>query len=419
MKRALSLFLALSFLLIPTFVLADDDETITLIVSTYNAEETSSMNFLYECIENFEAANPNIKLEYVAVPNSDYMTTYKTRFLAGDGPDIFFGKPRSFTDLINAGYVLDLTDYDFINNIDPAVQLETTVNDRMYGVGLVARPKGVIYNVDMFEEYGLEVPSTYTEFIEICDFFMDKGIYPLMHAYSYIYAPFTEHDSFFPSMALYYDEADLLQNVQYNGATLAGSKSFLQSLEIYDKLVSYQDPNDFGIDQARSYELFAAGERPMFAYGGWIIGEVQANNPDGNFGIFAFPWSDNAEDNSLVVGLDFGYLVNAKSEHLEEAVSFVEYLTTPEAGESLIKHTGLMASVLGVDYPEDSSAYITEFSAYIESGNTAAKWKVPEMTGQYSSVYRSKLQEFASLPDDERDPAAFILSMDEELAAID
>lgn len=396
-----------------------NEETINLIVSTYDAEETTAMNFLYECIANFEAANPNVKLEYVSVPNSDYMTTYKTRFLGGDGPDIFFGKPRSFADLIEAGYVLDLTDYDFVNQIDPAVQKETTTNGRMYGVGLVARPKGVIYNLDMFEKYNVEIPTTYSEFIKLCDFFMDQNIYPLMHAYSYIYAPFTEHDSFFPSIALHEGEGDLLANVQAGTAKLAESKSFPKSMEIYNDLVKYQDPGDFGIDQARSYELFAAGDRPMFVYGGWIMGEVMANNPNGRFGLFSFPWSETPEDNTLVVGLDFGYMVNAQSAHVEEAVDFVRYMSSPEAGALLVKHTGLMSSVLGVEYPENSTPYIKDFSKYIAESKTAAKWMVPEMTSEYSTVYRTMLQEFASLPEADRDPAAYVVKMDEALSNID
>ena len=57
------------------------------------------------------------------------------------------------------------------------------------------------YNKDMFEEYGLEVPTTRDEFFKVCDTFMEAGIYPMVHPYNFIHGVFHEMDAFFTSMA--------------------------------------------------------------------------------------------------------------------------------------------------------------------------------------------------------------------------
>lgn len=47
---------------------------------------------------------------------------------------------------------------------------------------------GVFYNQDLFEEAGVEVPTTWTEFLDVCKALKDKGIQPL--ALDSTYAPF-------------------------------------------------------------------------------------------------------------------------------------------------------------------------------------------------------------------------------------
>jgi ABC-type glycerol-3-phosphate transport system substrate-binding protein len=387
-----------------------------LIISMYT-DEQSSIDMMEEWFKVFETANPGITCELQLVSGGDYMTAYKTRFVAGDAPDVLFAKPRSFAEFINAGYIMDLTDEPFIHNIDPAIQNETTIDGRHWGIGLVARPKCVFYNMDIFEEHGLTIPTKQSEFWDLCDYFKNKGIEPLLHAYAYNFAAFTEHDTFFTSMALHHEEYDALSGVQAGTKRLADSKAFTESLKIYNKLVSYQDPGDFGIDQARSYQLFAAGSRPMFAYGGWIYGEVINNNPEGRFGIFPFPWSENPEENKMVVGIDYGLMGNAQSKYPDATLKFLEFTTTKEAGQILIDIVKLMSSIKGLKVSTDDP-YIKSFNEYTSKDLLAAKYLVPEMTGEYSSVYRSMLQEYASLPSDQRDPEEYVSKMDAALAKI-
>ena len=42
---------------------------------------------------------------------------------------------------------------------------------------------GVIYNVDKFKEYGIEIPKTWDEFIDVLEKLQDAGEQPLLMTY--------------------------------------------------------------------------------------------------------------------------------------------------------------------------------------------------------------------------------------------
>lgn len=47
--------------------------------------------------------------------------------------------------------------------------LEITPTDGTYGVPYVANAAGILYNKDMFEEHGWEIPETWSELIDLCE----------------------------------------------------------------------------------------------------------------------------------------------------------------------------------------------------------------------------------------------------------
>ena len=89
-----------------------------------------------------------------------------------------------FGKLAQAGVFYDFSDEPVLQTINPAVQeiladlgnKEGEVN----GLGYVNNANGVIYNQDIFEEQGLEVPETWDEFIAVCDALVDAGITPVL-----------------------------------------------------------------------------------------------------------------------------------------------------------------------------------------------------------------------------------------------
>lgn len=85
---------------------------------------------------------------------------------------------------IDSGLIADLSSEAFVKNYNANdIAKAGTYNDKVYAIptGKVAM-SGFFYNKEMFEENGLTVPTTWTEFISLLDTLKSKSIVPIVVA---------------------------------------------------------------------------------------------------------------------------------------------------------------------------------------------------------------------------------------------
>ena len=80
--------------------------------------------------------------------------------------------------------LMDISDFDGLKDIKQAYldidkNLEFVPEDGTYAVPYVANAAGILYNKEMFEENGWEIPTTWDEFIELLDTIKESGQRPL------------------------------------------------------------------------------------------------------------------------------------------------------------------------------------------------------------------------------------------------
>ena len=71
---------------------------------------------------------------------------------------------NNYTEVESAGMLVDLSGEDYISTVQESyLQMVYDVNkdkeEKAYGVPYATNASGVIYNVDKFEEYGIEIPK--------------------------------------------------------------------------------------------------------------------------------------------------------------------------------------------------------------------------------------------------------------------
>lgn len=88
--------------------------------------------------------------------------------------------------MIDNGLIKDLSGEDFISRLSESSRNCVTYNDGVYGVALDQMANVVFYNKDIFDEQGLSVPTTYSEFIETCEALKSAGITPCAAGYRMI-----------------------------------------------------------------------------------------------------------------------------------------------------------------------------------------------------------------------------------------
>lgn len=138
-----------------------------------------------EVVDAFEAEHPNITVSSESTAGSGaaiYPDVLKTSMASGAPPDLFFMWGGSIAQpFIDAGQVLDLSSYyetyGWNEKFAPWVVERIKSDGTLYGVPYHALGMGFWYRTDIFEELGLEVPTTFAEQEEVCAVLKENDIY--------------------------------------------------------------------------------------------------------------------------------------------------------------------------------------------------------------------------------------------------
>lgn len=123
-------------------------------------------------IEDFEKENPNIKVEYEG-GITNYMELLKADLAVGNAPDLFGSFHMYFTEFAKDGLLYDMTDLynknDWQSQFLPLTIEWNTVNERLYGVSALCFALVWYYDVNLFDELGIDQAKTKAELFEICN----------------------------------------------------------------------------------------------------------------------------------------------------------------------------------------------------------------------------------------------------------
>ena len=127
----------------------------------------------------FEQANQGKDVEIVVYPEDEYQTKINTSLVAGNPPDVAIIESRNW---MKVGYVVELTDYldDWGVSIDEYSPgglgrgaVEGDPSKGVYGIGTFLGGFPIVYNKTMFDDAGLDYPSTdvsmtFAEYADLC-----------------------------------------------------------------------------------------------------------------------------------------------------------------------------------------------------------------------------------------------------------
>ena len=327
----------------------------------YKMEATDYFDALEE---EFNATHDDIHLT-IDSPN-DASTIMRTRFIREDYPDIIgIGGDINYSYYVDAEILADLSDWDGMDNIkesyiDIAEGLETVPTDGTYIAPYMANAAGILYNRDMFEEHGWEIPTTWDELLSLCEDIQAEGILPFYFGFRDTWTCLAPWNAIAVDLA----PADVCKQVNRGETTF--TEEYREAAEKYIQLMEYgpDDPVAYGYNDACT--AFANGESAMYPIGSYAVPQIQSVNPDINIDSFVMPASNDPAENTLNSGIDLGFCVTAACENKEAAFEVLDFLYEDENIQAYIDDQNSSSCKEG-DY--NLAPMLDGMTEYIESGN--------------------------------------------------
>lgn len=336
------------------------DGKIEVELVSYKPEAVAAM----EKIEaRFNETHDDIHLT-INSPN-EAMTILKTRFIRENYPDIVgIGGDINYSNFLDAELFMDISDLDVTADVKQAYanmdkELEFIPQDGIYALPYVANAAGVLYNKNMFEEHGWEIPETWSEFTALCEQIESEGIQPLYLGYKDTWTCLAPWNA----LAVGLTPSDTCAQVNQGNTTF--TDNYREVAEKTEALLQYAEPNPYAYGYNDACTAFARGESAMYTIGNYAIPQIKSVNPDMNIDSFTFPANEAEEDNVLNSGIDLQFCVMKETKNKEAVYEVLRFLYEDETINIYLDDQGGIACKEG-DF--EIPAELEGMRAYIEEG---------------------------------------------------
>lgn len=370
------------------------------------------VEFMTKFNEDFMARHPNITIDMSVVNANDLSTVTQTRLTANDVDVVdMFGfanaaqpymknvDPPNWQTLIEAGYLLDLTDQPFVKNYDePTIKDAGTYNGKVYAINLGrVSYSGIYYNKDLFAANNVKVPTTWSELVAACETFKAANI-PCMTAGGKDGWPIFV-GAYGLIGALYPDQQALVEGLWTGTIKWNDPKA----IEMWEKMKVYaqdmMEAGASGIAGDAAPGRFASGAVAMFSGGTWYASAIEAAQPSFEWGYIPFPGSDNPEDNKYLFGkYDQGWVIAAKSPNKEAALLYLSEFSDPANYQAFANAVGFIPTqpnaTLNTQIGKEVAAFLANFRVGFEQ-----YWVPPKGAGQYANPWASYFKPFGTYDD--------------------
>lgn len=233
-------------------------------------------------IEEFERLNEDITIDFsYAPPTPEYIQTLQTRLVGNQAPDVFIITSENKNDLMDNGYVMDLTDKEYTANLSQANKDFVSRDGRVYGQSISSWASGIVYNKDLLGQVGAdEPPATWDEFLDLCARLKDAGITPYLET---IADGLSRIPDSFQGAIFAKDGVDVTTlatgDVQTPGAN--EQDAIAAWMELYERDLVTRDVVGMSGDDMKTQ--FANGQVAMICTGPWDFGTFQESGLDWGF----------------------------------------------------------------------------------------------------------------------------------------
>lgn len=322
-----------------------------------------AVNYFDRLQKEFNDTHDDIKLT-IESPN-DAMTILKTRFVREDYPDLIgIGGDINYSNFVDSNILMDVSDYQGLKTIkqsyiDILEGLEFVPVDGTFGVPYVANAAGVLYNKDMFDEHNWEVPTTWGEFMALCEKIQSEGIMPLYFGFRDTWTCLAPWNA----LAVSLTDADICAQVNKGEATF--TEAYSGVADKIKEIMKYGEDGPFAYNYNDACIAFANGDAAMYTIGSYAVPQIQSVNPDINIDSFVMPANDDASKNVLNSGIDLQFCLTKECRNKEAAYEVLDFLLDHDNMQAYLDDQN---AVPCKDENFKLASMLSGMSSYIEEG---------------------------------------------------
>ncbi|GAB1483647.1 extracellular solute-binding protein [Treponema sp.] len=301
-----------------------------------------------DLVKKFNFVNPTMYLSSTPIDHESYKTSMVDTLLAGNPPDLYSSWAGAKTkELIDSLEPLDELWLDSkLDEVFPKALVESAsiYSGKRYLVPLTQHVVGFFYNKRAFERAGVEVPSDWDSFLEVCKRLKEEGLVPIALG---------AKDKW---PAQFWFDYLLIRTAgfEYRKALLDGRRSWTDP-EVKKVFALWRQLLDAGFFNSGSDSIawdegagrmLAQGDAAMILMGSWIMGSWKEQGftmeDEKDFSFFPFPIIKHGVP-SCVLGPIDGVVIPKGAKNIEGAKEVLRFLVGKEAQETMSRGSGGLA----------------------------------------------------------------------------
>ncbi|OEO31494.1 hypothetical protein VW23_001180 [Devosia insulae DS-56] len=300
-------------------------QSVTLTLGSWRTEDLAVWQD--KVLPAFEAAHPDINVEFAPVNTNEYNAAMQSQIEGGAGPDLITCRPFDVNnEWIGRGYFTKLDGLAGLENFDATAKAAWTVDGATYCVPVAAVLAGFYYNVDIFKELGLSVPTTAAEFTAVLQAIKDNGKYTPLAVGSAESWQLAYNGLYSIGPAYWKGEEGRLGLI--DGTKKLTDADFVSAIAAFQAWKPFLPNGQEALSYSDMTQLFTLGKAAILPDGSWNINQVTSTGL--NVGVFGPPAVEAGGQRYLQEMPDMAIGINAASKNQDAAKTFLSWVSGPE-----------------------------------------------------------------------------------------
>lgn len=307
----------------------------------------------------YQQAKPSVRINASFAPTDQVQTSVRTQLGAGNSPDLHVvypgsGSAMSMTQIGQAGLLADLSAQPWTQTIPAGFKPAFQLDGKTYIYSAGSSVIGAVYNKKAFEKAKVAAPpTTWTEFLAVCDKLKKAGITPIALGAQTPWVTQLITYALVPSTV--YAKDPTFDDKQIAGQATFADSGWRQAMEMYLELQKrgfFNDkPNGTTFEQQIS--MVATGKAAMAIQVSAVLPDFRkAASAADDLSMFPVPGADDAASVWIPAGVVVGLGASAKGKNVEEAKAFIDFLGKQESINAWAK------AIAAIPLTQDASSTI-------------------------------------------------------------